>query len=79
MSRYFNESSIEESEDDQYGVAAFSSALATSLLEMASPVGTTIAINGPWGSGKSSAANLIRRELETRKNDQLTIIDFKCW
>lgn len=46
---------------------------------MASPVGTTIAINGPWGSGKSSDVNLIRRELETRKNDQLTIIDFKCW
>jgi predicted KAP-like P-loop ATPase len=79
VSRYFNDSPIEKPEDDQYGVAAFSSALATSLLGMASPVGTTIAINGPWGSGKSSAVNLIRRELETRKNDQLTIIDFKCW
>lgn len=79
MSRYFNDSPIEKPEDDQYGVAAFSNALATSLLGMASPVGTTIAINGPWGSGKSSAVNLIRRELETRKNDQLTIIDFKCW
>ncbi|QEE25805.1 AAA family ATPase [Rhodanobacter glycinis] len=79
MSKYFNDSPIEKPEDDQYGVAPFSSALTTSLLEMASPVGTTIAINGPWGSGKSSAVNLIRRELETRKNDQLTIIDFKCW
>ncbi|MCS3805053.1 putative KAP-like P-loop ATPase [Chromobacterium alkanivorans] len=79
MSKYFNDSPIEKLEDDQYGVAAFASALATSLLEMANPVGTTIAINGPWGSGKSSAVNLIRGELETRKNDQLTIVDFKCW
>lgn len=79
MSRYFNDSPIEKPEDDQYGVAAFSSALATSLLEMANPIGTTIAINGPWGSGKSSAVNLIRGELEARKNDQLTIVDFKCW
>ncbi|WP_110648116.1 KAP family P-loop NTPase fold protein [Salinicola peritrichatus] len=76
---FFNDSPIEKPEDDQYGVTAFSSALATSLLEMTNPVGTTIAINGPWGSGKSSAVNLIRGNLEARKDDQLTIVDFKCW
>jgi predicted KAP-like P-loop ATPase len=47
---------------------------------MPSPVGTTIALNGPWGSGKSSAVNLIRHHLKKDiEDDKLSIIDFKCW
>ena len=47
---------------------------------MASPVGTTIALNGPWGSGKSSAVNLIRHHLKKDIEDnKLNVIDFKCW
>ncbi len=38
-----------------------------------------MALNGPWGSGKSSAVNLIRRELENAKDETLVISDFKCW
>lgn len=79
MSQYFNDSPIERLEDDRYGISAFASAIATSLLGIAHPVGTTIAITGPWGSGKSSAVNLIRGELLKRKNDQLSGFDFKCW
>lgn len=30
-------------------------------------------------SGKSSAVNLIRGELLARKDDQLSVFDFKCW
>lgn len=79
MSQFFNDSPIERLEDDRYGISAFASAIATSLLGIAQPVGTTIAITGPWGSGKSSAVNLIRGELLKRKNDQLSVLDFKCW
>lgn len=79
MSQYFNDSPIERREDDRYGVHAFAEALATSLLSIAKPVGTTIAITGPWGSGKSSAVNLIRAELLSRKDETLSIFDFKCW
>lgn len=79
MSQYFNDSPIERREDDRYGVHAFAEALATSLLGIAKPVGTTIAVTGPWGSGKSSAVNLIRAELRERKDDTLSVFDFKCW
>ncbi|XTQ96177.1 KAP family P-loop NTPase fold protein [Xanthomonas sacchari] len=79
MSQFFNDSPIERLEDDRYGISAFASAIATSLLGIAQPVGTTIAITGPWGSGKSSAVNLIRGELLKRKDDQLSVFDFKCW
>ncbi|MBB6186666.1 P-loop NTPase fold protein [Rhodanobacter sp. MP7CTX1] len=79
MSQYFNDSPIERREDDCYGVHAFAEALATSLLGIAKPVGSTIAVTGPWGSGKSSAVNLIRAELLERKDDTLSVFDFKCW
>lgn len=79
MTQFFNDSPIERPEDDRYGIGAFASALATSLLGMEKPVGTTIAITGPWGSGKSSAVNLIRGELLAQKDDQLSVFDFKCW
>ena len=49
---------------------------------MKSPEGTVIAINGQWGSGKSSLINLIRKQSHlsdaTKKGD-LKIVDFKCW
>lgn len=79
MPQYFNDSPIERREDDRYGVHAFAETLAISLLSVVKPVGTTIAVTGPWGSGKSSAVNLIRAELLDRKDDTLSVFDFKCW
>jgi predicted KAP-like P-loop ATPase len=47
---------------------------------MESPIGTTIAINGPWGSGKSSALNLVRHHLQPEcQAGRLEIIDFRSW
>jgi len=79
MSQYFNDSPIERREDDRYGVHPFSEALAVSLLHIPNPIGTAIALTGPWGSGKSSAINLVRAELLERKEETLAIFDFKCW
>ncbi len=79
MSKYFNDSPIETADDDRYDIMPFAKALATSLLSIDKPVGTTIAINGPWGSGKSSAVNLVRAELDALKDEKFNIVDFKCW
>lgn len=79
MAQYFNDSPIERAEDDQYGITPFAKAIAASIKNMGSPVGTTIAIHGPWGSGKSSAVNLIRNELDAAKDGSLSIVDFRCW
>jgi predicted KAP-like P-loop ATPase len=76
---YFNDSPIETAQDDQYGVADFAESIANSMLRIDRPVGTTIALNGPWGSGKSSAVNLIRASLKGAKDDKLVVTDFKCW
>ncbi len=46
---------------------------------MHKPVGTTLALNGPWGSGKSSIVNLIRSALANADDDNLVVSDFRCW
>jgi predicted KAP-like P-loop ATPase len=79
LSKYFNDSPIEREEDDQYGIAPFARVIATSLLKIEDPIGSTIAVNGPWGSGKSSAVNLIRSELDRLNDPALKVVDFRCW
>jgi predicted KAP-like P-loop ATPase len=79
VSDYFNDSPIEKLEDDRYDFGPFAHSIAKSFRDIKNPVGTTIALNGAWGSGKSSAINLIRRELEATNDDVLVITEFKCW
>lgn len=76
---YFNDSPIEGADDDRYGVTGFADSIAKSITRMHKPVGTTIALNGPWGSGKSSVVNLIRAALAQSASDKLVVSDFKCW
>ena len=79
MIRFFNDSPIEKAEDDRYGITPFAELLAKSISSIQAPVGTTIALHGPWGSGKSSAVNIIRHKLESADDETLVISDFKCW
>jgi len=77
--RYFNDSPIEGAGDDRYAVTGFAESIANSICRIQKPVGTAIALNGPWGSGKSSVANLIRSAVERSGNEDIVISDFKCW
>ena len=79
MPEYFNDSPISLPDEDRFGIDPFARVLASSISEIKSPVGATIALNGPWGSGKSSAVNLIRHHLKPATEDNLVIVDFKCW
>lgn len=77
---YFNDTPILSPIDDQFGIDSFAEVLANSIVGIKSPVGVSIALNGPWGSGKSSAVNLILHHLKPEcENNNLEIIDFKCW
>ena len=79
MRNYFNDSPIEATKDDHYGVTSFSESLAESFLKIENPIGTTIALYGPWGSGKSSVVNLIREILKKKNDERLIVSEFKCW
>ena len=79
MLNYFNDSPIEAKNDDRYGVIPFSESLAKSFLKIENPIGTTIALHGPWGSGKSSVVNLVREILSENNDERLIVSEFKCW
>ena len=74
-----NDSPIEDFGADRYGVGPFARTLAKSFLNIAKPEGTTIALHGPWGSGKSSVVNLMKCQLVTANDEKLIVSDFKCW
>lgn len=76
----YNDQPIERPNDDRFGVDPFARALAASIRKMQSPQGAVIGLNGPWGSGKSSAVNLCKYHLDDAiKADELVVIDFACW
>jgi len=79
-SNSYNDRPITVPEGDRYGIDPFARALARAIRKLDAPNGSVVALNGPWGSGKSSAANLVRYHLlEAIKSGELAIIDFACW
>lgn len=79
-SLFHNDQPIAAPTEDRFGIGPFARALATSIRKLISPMGSVIALNGPWGSGKSSAVNLVRHHLaEAVKADELVVINFNCW
>ncbi|MBR1277752.1 P-loop NTPase fold protein [Bradyrhizobium sp. AUGA SZCCT0283] len=75
-----NDDSISEPSEDRFGIEPFAMTLAFGILQMVAPQGMVIALNGPWGSGKSSAVNLVRHHLaDAVEAEEITIVDFACW
>ncbi|MCZ2154943.1 MAG: KAP family NTPase [Bryobacterales bacterium] len=75
-----NDQPIATPDEDRFGIDPFARALATSIRKFKSPQGSVIGLNGPWGSGKSSAVNLVRHHLaDAVKAEELVLIDFACW
>jgi predicted KAP-like P-loop ATPase len=68
-------------DDDRFGINPFAQALARAISEMSAPKGAVIAVNGPWGSGKSSAINLVLYHLDPFiKEGKIKVIRFSpCW
>lgn len=79
MSNDFNDIPISTPEEDLYGIVSFSKTIANSILNINDPIGTAIALNGPWGAGKSSVVNLIRKEIDNIDDSNVIVTDFKCW
>ena len=62
----FNDKPIKQPGEDRFGFSPFAEAIAQSIIKNKNPEGTVIAINGPWGSGKSSVINLVKHYLEEK-------------
>ncbi len=78
--REFSDSPISSVDQDLFGHDSFSAALARALEQMPNPNGTVIALNGPWGSGKSSVINLLKMHLnKAGAADSLNVLSFNPW
>lgn len=76
----YSDSPITEPTDDHYGLDPFAQALAQSLRNLDASEGSVISVNGPWGSGKSSAVNLILHHLKADiEAKSISVIRFNCW
>ena len=75
-----NDTPIVTPEDDRFGINPFAQALARAISGMPAPNGVVIAVNGPWGCGKSSALNLILFHLkELIEREKLKVVRFSPW
>lgn len=65
---------------DEFGYAEFARLLAKSIRETPSPQGLVMAIHGPWGSGKSSLLNFVKKFLSKNQDSSCpVVIDFNPW
>src|SRR5215469_18736972 len=75
-----NDTPITTPDDDHFGIDPFAQALAKAISAMPAPQGVVIGINGPWGSGKTSALNLILYHLDSLIREQkIKVIRFSPW
>lgn len=67
-------------EEDAYGIDEFAKAMARSIANAYAAEGLVFAINGPWGSGKSSACNLVLHHLQEQIEAETIIpVTFNPW
>ena len=71
---------ISKPEQDMFGIDGFVKSLARSVKTMRSPNGVVIALNGPWGSGKSSAINLLKHHMsDATSAGEIDVVEFNPW
>lgn len=64
---------------DEYGFNDIAKKLAPSLVDAAKSDGMVIGIEGPWGSGKTSLLNFLKKQLAARQADRLHVITLAPW
>lgn len=70
--------------DDKLGYAAFARAIARSIVGIRSDEGIVLAIHGSWGSGKTSAVNMLVEALEEEQDirseeSKILVVRFNPW
>ena len=79
--KYFSaDAPLTDPEKDQLEYAPFAKMLAKSIASMPSGDGLVMAINGPWGCGKSTVLNFVEHYLNQEPfKDKVNLIRFNPW
>ncbi|TAJ42470.1 MAG: hypothetical protein EPO55_02210 [Reyranella sp.] len=70
---------IESPEEDTLGRSHFAKIVASTISRWKGDESLTIALSGPWGTGKSSLKNMILRTLETTGKEAPYVVEFNPW
>lgn len=70
---------IEPREHDLLARSPFVETFANSIGSWRGKDSLVLAINGPWGSGKSSLKNMIVESLAERTESPVTVVEFNPW
>lgn len=65
---------------DKLGRVTFADQVATGISDLCSSDGLVLSVQGPWGSGKTTIINFIRKALESLSDDKgCDMVDFNPW
>ena len=78
-STYYPDKAILKIESDLFNFNPTAKVLANNILNLSKDDSYTIAVNGDWGSGKSSFLNLVRHHLEGSVGNKSIVLDFDPW
>lgn len=74
----FDDAPIDNPRQDRFGFDPFAQSIARCILALRRPLGSVVAIHGPWGSGKSSVINLVRHHLAQDANAPV-VVTIQAW
>lgn len=70
---------LDDDEHDEFDFAGIARKLAPSLIAATEGDGMVFGIEGPWGSGKTTMLNLLRKELSLQRVRHLHVINIAPW
>lgn len=76
---FSHDRAIEKSVDDLLGRKDFAERLAETISRYKSSESLVIALNGNWGSGKSSVINMVKEQCIEKYAQNIKVIDFNPW
>ena len=68
---------LQDDSKDLFGYKKFTDRLTDCIKHFSSDDGLVVALNGEWGSGKTSVINMVKSQLQKEKNIQ--VISYSYW
>lgn len=79
FNRLEGDNALAKRSQDELGRVGFAEGLAKRIIEIESPDGIVVAVDGTWGSGKSTILNFIKDWIDESGDEKIVTVDFNPW